>query len=188
MEIQKFSAIFFSSIIFVGCICAQAIKPTGKPTDNTTQKILDLQKQLTNLNFRIWQLENNEKSISFDPSAANGFLRLRTNNGEFLISLKNVEPYLDGVRLTINIGNLYSASFNGFKIHAEWGPRLAKEDTDWPAWINSLKKNDFTFTNTLRAGAWNNITFVLAPAKTDTFGYINLSMETDVISLQTPIP
>jgi len=46
-----------------------------------------------------------------------------------------------------------------------------------------LRQKELSLTEVLRPGSWNRLSFILAPAKPEEFGYLELSMETNNISL-----
>jgi len=125
------------------------------------------------------------KSASFDLSSHEGCLRINSSSGYFLVSLQNVEPYLDGVKVHINIGNPVFATYNGFKLKVIWGEKLDLTD-DQDRWRSSLKEKEISFTETLRPGCWNKVNFVLSPIEPKNFGYMELSIQTDNISLINP--
>jgi hypothetical protein len=104
----------------------------------------------------------------------------------FLVTVKNVAPYVDGFRITCNFGNPSSATFAGFKLTAKWGPRqdVSKKDFKFSQWRASLREKELSLTDSLLPGSWNPVTFVLAPARADEFGYLELSITTDNIRLR----
>ena len=68
----------------------------------------------------------------------------------------------------------------------KWGPRRdsSAKGFDERSWRASLQEKELAMRETLRPGAWNPVSFALAPADIDTFGYLELSMETDDVSLR----
>jgi hypothetical protein len=101
------------------------------------------------------------------------------------VSIQNVTPYVDGFRVTCNFGNPSSATFNGFKLKAKWGPRLPKDKNMTIAqWEAANREKELSLTNILQAGSWNPVSFVLSPAKPEEFGRLALSMDTDNVSLR----
>jgi hypothetical protein len=85
-----------------------------------------------------------------------------TEQGKFLISTIGVEPYLDGFKVRLNVGNLSSARFNGVKVQAFWpGPA----PTNGPA-TYSLIDQEFQLTTVFPPGAWTEIEVALAPCDT----------------------
>jgi len=121
-------------------------------------------------------------SATFDPGASEGYNRINSSSGFFIIILEKVEPYLDGVRVHVRIGNLMFATYKGFKLKAKWGERFDSID-DYNEWKSSLKEKEISFTENLQAGRWNNVNFVLSPVVPKEFGYLELSIETDTVSL-----
>jgi hypothetical protein len=126
------------------------------------------------------------ESATFDPSGSRGYSRIDTNSGTFLVSIENVTPYVDGFRVTCNFGNPTTATYNGFKLKAKWGPRYDRraKNRNYTSWQGSLREKELDLPDHLQSGAWNRVSFVLSPAKADEFGYLELSMVTNTISLR----
>lgn len=151
------------------------------------ERVEAVETRLSSVEFRTDLLENSGQAYSngtFDP-AEKGYSRIDTTNGTFLVSIQNVTPYLDGFKVTCNFGNPSAATYNGFKLKAKWGPRFDREvkGANYTTWQSSLREKEISLTNQLRAGAWNPVSFVVSPAKADEFGVLELSMETNSISL-----
>jgi hypothetical protein len=51
-------------------------------------------------------------------------------------------------------------------------------------WQTSLQEKEISITNILQPSSWNQVSFVLSPAKPDEFGHLELSMETSEVSLK----
>jgi hypothetical protein len=130
-------------------------------------------------------LRDSEGSVELDPSNPKGYQRLTVDGVTFLVSLQNATPYIDGYRVTVNFGNVTSAAFNGVHVTAKWGPRrdLLDPKFDWTKWQNSIREKEFDLTDTLRAGSWNPVSFVVAPAPADSFGYLDLTVTTNNVQL-----
>jgi hypothetical protein len=97
-----------------------------------------------------------------------------------------VQPYLDGQKLQLRIGNPNLATYSGFKLKAKWGPRYpTATDTParWDQWKRSVREKEIESTADLKPGVWNTVEIVLAPAKPDELGYIELSMTTNKVML-----
>lgn len=54
-------------------------------------------------------------------TTAKGFQRIDTDNGSFFMSLVDVQSYLDGYKVRLNIGNPSSASYQGIRLRLKWG-------------------------------------------------------------------
>ena len=122
MTIQKVLSI--AMLLVLGAIGSNAqTKPATHPSadDSLRKEIASLKQQVATLAIRLTSLESDlatykssqefdkelskRDSVMLDPSNPQGYSRLDTANGWFLISLKSAEIYLDGYKLTLNIGN-----------------------------------------------------------------------------------
>ncbi len=138
------------------------------------------------LQWGLSDLQNRNLSVSLDPAAPKKYQRLDSSSGFFLASLQNVEPYLDGFRITLNIGNLTSARYDGFKLSATWGPRY-----DWDKftpetykkWESQKQSKDFSYTDSLMPGTWNKADLILPTTTPSQVGFIQVSIDTDIVSL-----
>jgi len=136
-------------------------------------------------------LRNMNKTATFDPSEPkSGFDKVESTSGFFLVSLQNVQPYLDGQRVTLHVGNPLSVTYSGFKIKATWSTRMPKFDpTDRQysekqrAWNAGKQQKEIALTQALRPGAWNTVSFVVAPAKAENFGYLEVGIETNQVRM-----
>jgi hypothetical protein len=70
---------------------------------------------------------------------------LVTSNGIFYVKVEGAEPYLDGYKIHLLIGNPLSARYSEVKLRARWGPASHYNPND-PYGIqreNSLHKQDY---------------------------------------------
>jgi outer membrane murein-binding lipoprotein Lpp len=177
-----------------GCVAQndsrlQKADETAKVVESLKSKLDELGAQILTLQTDVLVLQggvNPYETAEFDPSSPGGYSRIDTIGGTFLVSIKNVAPYVDGFRITCNFGNPSSVTFKGFKLKAKWGPRrdFKVKGFSFSKWRTSLREKELSLTDSLQPGAWNPVTFVLAPAKADEFGYLELSINTDTISLR----
>lgn len=90
--------------------------------------------------------------------------------GVFLVMVENVEPYADGQRITLAIGNPFNADFVGFKGLFVYGnPTQSKEES---------------FTSRLRAGAWSRVNVILPRLPANQLDSINFSMAMNSVALR----
>ena len=136
-------------------------------------------------------LRDINRTATFDPSEPRGgFDKVESSSGFFLVSLQNVQPYLDGQRVTLHIGNPLSVTYSGFKIKATWSTRMPKFNAadksfaeKQKAWAVAKQQKEIALTQDLRPGAWNTVSFVVAPAKAEEFGYLEIGIETNQVKL-----
>lgn len=136
----------------------------------TTWKLIALESKLDQYN-----------SVTLDPSIPKQYARVNSSSGFFLVSLQNVEPYLDGVKVRLNIGNPLSATYGGFKIKAKWGPKW--NHVSVKEWQSVLREKELSFTDSLESGRWNEVELILSPATPEDFGHLKIAIETDTVSL-----
>lgn len=156
-------------------------------------RIEALEEKLRQAELKLFFLELSKdpyKSATFDPAADEGFGRIDTSVGAFAVSIQEVKPHADGVRVRLHVGNLTSATVSGGTFKAKWGPRMPKaEGSAWAAsygeWQKLLQEKDAKFTEELKPGTWNNLTLTLPGIPPEQFGYLELSLDTSQIKLFT---
>ena len=146
--------------------------------NNQKSEITNLKSQVSTLQTILFSPKENKTAL-LGTSDLNKYERFDSSTGVFLVSIANIQPYLDGYKVDLNIGNLSYASYNGFTITAKW----RKDIFDFMGTNNNSQIHDFTFTNELKPGSWIKVEFVATPAKADEFKYLELSIETNTVSL-----
>jgi hypothetical protein len=162
-----------------------------------TEEIEDLQSRLLSaeiemleLRTELAELQNaiNTEAI-FDPAGTEGFQKIDTNNGSFLIVLDGVERHLDGYKLRLRIGNPSYVTYNGGTINLAWGERYVPSDTlgfsGYTQWQNSLQRREHSFSDDIPPGSWKDIELTVAPVEREKFGHLAVSMTTSRVSLYT---
>ncbi|MFZ5563807.1 MAG: DUF3251 domain-containing protein [Thermodesulfobacteriota bacterium] len=171
----------FSILIFLsGC----NLIGTSKIQEEQQAHIEELEKKVKELETSVLLLEltkNTYDIASFDPAADEGFQRIDTSVGTFAVSVEEVKPQADGVKVRLNVGNLTSATVSGGTFTIKWGPR--RGDSDYPEWQRNLSEKEQKFTDDLRPGTWNPVTLTLPGLPPDKFGYLQLGMKTSQIKL-----
>ena len=128
---MKNVALLLATLCSVGCVAQndpRLKKADGVATtvDSLKAKLDELETQVQGLQTDVFVLQggvNPYETAVFDPGSPGGYSRIDTSGGAFLVSVKNVAPYVDGFRITCNFGNPSSVTFTGFKLKAKWGAR-----------------------------------------------------------------
>jgi hypothetical protein len=138
--------------------------------DAVERRITLVQQSVATLYNRVSEYQGGELHLT-----DKGFSRIDTNGGTFFVSVVKAEPYLNGYRLFINIGNPSMATFDGVKMTFLYGDseKLAE-----------LQTKEISSPAKLAAGAWTQVEATLAPATTDNLKYVTLSMETNTLLLR----
>lgn len=102
--------------------------------------------------------------------------------GSLLISVKDVAPYANGVKVKLNIGNPTSATFPGLKLEVAWAnavPGTKNYDA------STYQKKDISISSDIKPGMWNTEEIVLAPAKPDQVDYVSIKPSAPSVILRT---
>ena len=166
--------------------------------DRLTATHKQLYERLQETTGRVVQLEseiNHYKEARFDPTGEHGFQRVDANIGTFLVVLDNVQPYLDGQKITLLIGNPNYVIFNGLTLNVSWGPREPEwgkiaNDADElgkasKAYAEGQHNKEIKLTDTLRPATWNKVRITIAPAKAEQFGQLGISIMTNQVVMGT---
>jgi hypothetical protein len=92
--------------------------------------------------------------------------RVDTSVGPLLLRLDNVEPYENGVKLTLALGNVHSAAFEGFELGLQWAEGNKRQ----------------AFLETLLPGRWTAVPVLLAPA-TEKTSSVTIEASLDKVAL-----
>jgi hypothetical protein len=189
--------IFLGTILASGCGAKQGEQKaisTSVPArqadiDALREQIRVLRRQMSEIRAKSSRYE----SVPLDPTEK-GYGRINTISGFFLVSVRDVRPYLDGYRVSLEIGNPTTARYNGFKLKLTWempmpeqgegesDERYSKRVEEWAS--KPAKEKEFAFTETLYPGSWNRITLVISPATAEELKQLEItSMQTDQLSL-----
>jgi len=126
------------------------------------------------------------------------FSTAKSEEGTFLVSCQGVEPYLEGYKVHLQIGNPTMLTVDNAKLTIEWGiseVASAKSDSakginDPTAWVSNWKKSlhqtTTTLNESLRPGFWNDVEVIVSPAKADELAHFKVSMQTDSVRLTSP--
>lgn len=158
-------------------------------------------KNVNDLNIKIIELERRiivneilnkvladkiDKTFDFQAlvsTEGQGYGIARTKHGPFLINVEKVEPYMDGVKLKVSIGNITNATFSGADIVAKWG-REYKNGDDFDEWEKAQKEKKITTPVTFFPGSYASVNLILTPAKSDEIKTIKIGIQFDRLSLR----
>jgi hypothetical protein len=152
------------------------------------RKDVEKLRQESEINWMVLREDAPRRVVELDP-AKKDYSRLDASSGFFLVSCRNVQPYLDGFKVTIRIGNPLNCSFDGFEVGTEWGPRYQgalKDGAAYATWRSAVRLQVFSFPDSLTKGHWNDVDLILAGTKPGDLGYIKVYINTPTASLAIP--
>jgi|GEM_PF-4006502 len=182
------------TVIAVSALAVLLAAPSAeaqKPSESKVAKdVKSLQQTCAFLSRRLTALEHNR--VQLDPAVLEKFQRIDATAGTFLIMLENVEPYLDGHKVSILVGNPGFSTYSGIAFKLEWGPR--EPDTNdanrWMRWYQALgsRAKGFSFPQDLSPGAWSRVEVVTTGSE-NSLGYMAIyDLQIDSIKLTNAPP
>jgi hypothetical protein len=116
-------------------------------------------------------------NAALDPAKPGGYALIHLDSGlPLAISLKKLEPYLDGYKVTIQIGNPNTATFRGYSVNAVWADAGGAK---------KARTVSTSFPSTLEAGAWIDAEMILPNSAPADVKEIRVSVETNTIELRS---
>jgi len=178
-----------------------------KPPTQTERKIADLQQQVAQLKQALARLDSNVdglwrevlqakakldayRAVQLDLASPHKFQRIDSGTGSFLLSVEDAIAYLDGYKIRLNIGNPSAARYDGFKLKVKWskGYDFSNfEAVSYLQWQKAIREKEVSFTEALQPGTWNRVEMILSPAGADELGYLEVSLDTETVSLIKPM-
>jgi hypothetical protein len=166
---------------------ATAVPSVDAASETQSQRIKELEKKVVLLQVHASRETNKWKAAEFDP-ADEGFQRIDSNVASFAVSIGNLQPYGDGSKLTVKIGNPSAATFSNAKLHVKYGPRYPEIENpkfaEKFAEVDSkVRTKEIALIKEIVGASWNPNQIILPGVKPDTLGYVQIRIETDFIHL-----
>ena len=175
----------------------QALRQSLTTISNATlvlsQHVDTLEKSLQKIQWDAFMksLEDQGKTrVKLDPTLKS-YQKVECNNGPLMVSVDSMESYLDGYKLTLQIGNPSYMTYSGFQVTTFWGPEfqtLAGTNKFTPElsakWQSLQHSNTVSMTDSLLPGKWNWVKVIVAPAKPDEIRNLEVSFQSSIISFE----
>ena len=87
---------------------------------NALDRLEDLEEQVRYLQ-KAEYAESLERPDAILETTAKGYCTVRTRSGYFFVSIDRIEPYLDGHKVFVRIGNPMFATFGDLNLTVRWG-------------------------------------------------------------------
>ena len=146
---------------------AKPQKPAAAPTPPVTPEF-----DFTKLRIEWLEnlVDNNSVTLDCKGKSFKSFI-MKAPKLQMFASCENVEPYLEGHKITFKIGNPHSFSFGGISGELTYGKGYPYSTTE------------ILFAGVLVSGAWTTLTVTLSPSKPE-----DLRTMLATISANTAIP
>lgn len=162
--------------IFIFCLFTISCTDESKTIN---EKIKNLENDVDLLKL---QMSIKEEGYAYVSTEEIAYSTAKNNFGSFPIVAKKVEPYLDGYKIHLEVGNMTTASFNGAKVTVKWGPPY---DSNKPnEYERNQKKKDLDLTTTFLPGSYGGFDVVLSPAKPEEIKTIYVTINFNQLALR----
>lgn len=132
------------------------------------KKAADEVRRLTN-RVQFSETSRDLDGVAFLTPGDRGYSPLKFDLGYLTVSLEDIQPYANGSKVKLKIGNLTSARINGLKAKLEWG---AVDTSGVPK--DEGKSREVSFEEALRSGSWTAVDVVLEAVPPADFGYLRV--------------
>jgi hypothetical protein len=169
---MKAPVIMLASMLWLtGCLDEPRVAGSEKKVADAgeaSKTIVSLEKQVQNLAVKP-VLQSRGDGVYLTPGSA-GYSAIRFDLGTMTIAIDDIQPFANGSKVTLRIGNPLTATINGLKAKIEWGEvdeqGLPKDET--------AKSKDVIFSEELRSGTWTRVYAVLDGVRAEKLGFIRV--------------
>ena len=154
-------------------------------TSNSARKGYQIRVLFRDLKGRLDQFEYQQAAeymVTFTPSSE-GYQIIETAMGSLTVDLRGINPYANGVRINLRIGNPLSGSLDGVKFQVSYGE---VDERGLPKRTENRTK-EVSLEKPLRAGAFNDLRIVLENISPKNLGFVSVgNIQSSAIILNVP--
>ncbi|MBN2412458.1 DUF3251 domain-containing protein [candidate division KSB1 bacterium] len=177
MRLKHYYILFFSVValfvyfFLIWYIDFTHVKKLTQEFETTKIHISKMEMLINNLsNTDLNNQSENEKSAFLIPGTRD-YTTIKFDLGILTVSILNILPYENGVKVTLQFGNPLSVSIDGLKATIEFG---SLDEKGHPV-INELILKEVTFNQLLNPGAMTDISFILNDIPYEQFDFLRIS-------------
>ncbi len=165
---KNFIVVIFSVFILTSCGDSQKVKDLQARIDALETKVTTLESSVADLQFSNTLRQYNK--MAYLTPGSDGYNTIETTLGVLTVSLENIKPYANGSKITLNFGNVTSATLSDVKATLEWG---AVDDKGLPV-AEGVHARDVAFKKPFTQGAWTKAEVVLEGVPPVELGYVRV--------------
>jgi len=157
--------LLFTGLSLVAC---------NKFTDNTkttSGKSQTLEERVSSL--EIDNLLDQLDKYAFLKIGSDGYAPIKFDLGVLTVKIKDVQPYANSSKVTLDIGNPLGATITGLKATIQWGSVNEKGDV-----LEELGSKEVTIDKNIMAGSWNTVQITLDGTEPKKLGFIRVKKVT----------
>ncbi len=132
------------------------------------EKIASLESEIQALSFK--QMIKSWGDVAYLTPGSDGYATIRFDLGVLTIAIDDIQPFANGSKVTLRVGNPLAAKINGLKATIQWG----EVDEKGGPKNETGKSKEVVFTEQLPSGTWTRVNLVLDGVKTEKLGFIRV--------------
>jgi hypothetical protein len=167
MQTKKLYFVLFLTPAVLGCNSSN-VDSTKPLLDSLQEKVASLEHEVEKL--KIASMVRSFENVSYLTPGDTGYSTARFDLGVVLIQLADIKSYANGTKIQLVIGNTLASSITGLKANIEWG----KVDEKGLPINESTKSKAVSFSETIRSGAWTNVSLVLDGVPANELGFVRV--------------
>lgn len=105
---------------------------------------------------------------------------VQTGLGFFLLSVQDVTPFANGVKLKVDVGNPQAMTYSGLKFTVLWKKTGESNSPD--------QTKEIELPQRFVSGSWSRAELVISPAKVDEITNVRVSVSPNQVQLQAARP
>lgn len=188
---------YFTLLLFLlPAVAMRASAAEVEKPKSIEERVFDLEQEMLAAKFRLDNVESNKLEahpyVDIDPTSS-GFEILTTDYGSLAVSVQDVKALADGTKVTLQLGNLTTATLDDVGLEMRYGPRrptppdgadLTALLSGYNSWTTSLKEYSKKLDNSLAPGSWNSTEVRLPGVKPETLGFMRIWVTPRSISMK----
>lgn len=162
----------FALAVLGGCNQQTNLSDVEQRISRLESSLSELQKEHANLkrSVELSELFRSWEGVAYLTPGSTGYAIVQMDLTKLTVGLSNIQPYANGSKVTLQFGNLSSATIDGLKATIEWGP----VDKDGTAINKEAKSRDVSFNEALYPGTWNNSEVILEGVPPTALGFVRV--------------
>lgn len=167
-------------------LCVVSITLVACVDESSTVNQKELDERLSSLQGRVDALEADLREVNSDIRferlrqnldrsvflrvGESEFLPIRTYIGTITFNLEDIQPFANGSKVTIVVGNPLNATLAGAKFQVDYGSLDSAGEIE----DGSEKTKEIKVISNIQAGSWNKVPVILDGLETSKLGYIRV--------------
>jgi hypothetical protein len=147
-----------------------------KAVEDLEARVKTLEDASSSTTVRLQSLEIDKMLRGFDEIAFlrpsdQGYSTIKIDLGLMTVRLTDVKPYANGSRVTLQFGNISSATIEGLKAKVDWG----RVNDEGVAVAEGEKTSEITFEKKFMGSSWTSVPIMLEGIPPAELGYVRVS-------------